>query len=160
MNLLSQRRRHHLPRLLLKDRAGREFKMAGMQLKLPNSSTFKSGRPSRPYILSTRCKAESQDVSSRRVALQSAAAAIGLLLAPKQVSAAGKTTNVGSYLPKAGDGFVQFKPSETQTPVSHIHITNLHFISQIAQRANGSIGFRWLFQYGISKLSAAMSFEM
>ncbi len=50
--------------------------------------------------------------------MQSAAAAIGLFVMPKMALAAGKTTNVGSYLPKAGDGFVQFKPSETQTPVS------------------------------------------
>ena len=53
--------------------------------------------------------------------LQGTGAALLTLATPKEAWSASKTqaTNVGSYLPKAGNGdFVQFKPSDTQTPVS------------------------------------------
>lgn len=67
-----------------------------------------------------RCQVAGEELPSRRATLQSAAAVIALIGFPKQAMSAGKASNanVGSYLPKAGEGFVQFKPSETQTPVS------------------------------------------
>lgn len=62
----------------------------------------------------------SEEVPSRRATLQTLGATLALLSYPKQALSAGKASNanVGSYLPKAGEGFVRFKPSETQTPVS------------------------------------------
>ena len=83
------------------------------------SCTFRTGKAT----LRPRCAAhaEQQDASSRRTVLQGTGAALLTLVTPKEAWSASKTqaTNVGSYLPKAGDGdFVQFKPSDTQTPVS------------------------------------------
>ena len=67
-----------------------------------------------------RCDSTNEEHSTRRTTLQSAAAVLAFIALPKQALSAGKASsaNVGSYLPKAGEGFVQFKPSETQTPVS------------------------------------------
>lgn len=41
------------------------------------------------------------------------------LFVPEEGWAAGKgqATNVGSYLPEAAEGYVQFRPTDTQTPV-------------------------------------------
>lgn len=92
----------------------------GLNSKLYLPSTFKSGQCSRPTVVRPRCDAvREEDRQSRRGILEGTAASLALLLIPKQALSAGKaqTTNVGSYLPKAGEGYVQFKPNETQTPV-------------------------------------------
>lgn len=69
---------------------------------------------------------DSQPVAERRQILQFFGAASLSLIAPNYAWSAGKgqTANVGSYLPELGDGFVQFKPSDTQTPASRTALDN------------------------------------
>ena len=86
----------------------------------PSVTAFGSKRPSR---LAVRCAvtAHSEDTIAvnRRNLLNGAVLSSVALLSPLESLAAGKGSqaNVGSYLPKAEQGFVAFKPSDSQTPV-------------------------------------------
>ena len=86
----------------------------------PSFPAFRSQRPSRTRLVcSAENRGEHEIIVNRRELIQGLVLSSVALVSPKAANAAGKPSqaNVGSYLPKAEEGFVAFRPSDSQTPV-------------------------------------------
>lgn len=132
IELLSQKTSSCQPHHVHQKRTTIDTNVAKMQIHRQVAFTsplaFKAGRCDRLSVVKARCDSVKDELSSRRTALGTAGAALMLTLLPKKALSAGKAqnTNVGSYLPKVGEGFVQFKPNETQTPVRVMFWTSIN----------------------------------
>ncbi|KAL3143372.1 hypothetical protein ABBQ38_002202 [Trebouxia sp. C0009 RCD-2024] len=92
--------------------------------RLKKFAPFRSGKVRCVTVRATHAPSVDEQVS-RRQALQGLAVLAASALGPPHAVAAGKSAEVGSYLPSAGtSGFSNFKPDKSKTPAIRSGVIN------------------------------------